>query len=311
MMSNVPVQTVVPILLLIAAGFLSRKIGILRSGDERVLSSYVYYFALPALSIVNLSEIVFTSNTLKFMSAGILPIFIAVTIFVAISRIFRVTRDTLYLLIMSTVFGSVAFFGLPFITFAFPTTQGEHLAVLSVSSIGPIGVAISLTTLELYRLGTTTIWEGLKRVLRKFLKNPLILSILTGFTLAFLRVEIPPPLSTSLHMLGKTTSAVAIFMLGVFLYGPKYTNIRDALKLSLLRILFLPVVALLITEFLDLPTLERTILVLMHSTPIAVSIIVLSERYNFYREIIASLILVSTIGGGLCITLWLFFLGTH
>jgi predicted permease len=311
MMSNVPVQTVVPILLLIAAGFLSRKIGILRSGDERVLSSYVYYFALPALSIVNLSEIVFTSNTLKFMSAGILPIFIAVTIFVAISRIFRVTRDTLYLLIMSTVFGSVAFFGLPFITFAFPTTEGEHLAVLSVSSIGPIGVAISMTTLELYRLGTTTIWEGLKRVLKKFLKNPLILSILTGFLLAILRVEIPLPLSTSLHMLGKTTSAVAIFMLGVFLYGPKYTNIRDALKLSLLRILFLPVVALLTTEFLDLPTLERTILVLMHSTPIAVSIIVLSERYNFYKEIIASLILVSTILGGLCVTLWLLLLGTH
>jgi len=310
-MSNVPVQTVVPILLLIAAGFLSRKIGILRSGDERVLSSYVYYFALPALSIVNLSEIVFTSNTLKFMSAGILPIFIAVTIFVAISRIFRVTRDTLYLLIMSTVFGSVAFFGLPFITFAFPTTEGEHLAVLSVSSIGPIGVAISMTTLELYRLGTTTIWEGLKRVLKKFLKNPLILSILTGFLLAILRVEIPLPLSTSLHMLGKTTSAVAIFMLGVFLYGPKYTNIRDALKLSLLRILFLPVVALLTTEFLDLPTLERTILVLMHSTPIAVSIIVLSERYNFYKEIIASLILVSTILGGLCVTLWLLLLGTH
>ena len=310
-MSNVPVQTVVPILLLIAAGFLSRKIGILRSGDERVLSSYVYYFALPALSIVNLSEIVFTSNTLKFMSAGILPIFIAVTIFVAISRIFRVTRDTLYLLIMSTVFGSVAFFGLPFITFAFPTTEGEHLAVLSVSSIGPIGVAISMTTLELYRLGTATIWEGLKRVLKKFLKNPLILSILTGFLLAILRVEIPLPLSTSLHMLGKTTSAVAIFMLGVFLYGPKYTNIRDALKLSLLRILFLPVVALLTTEFLDLPTLERTILVLMHSTPIAVSIIVLSERYNFYKEIIASLILVSTILGGLCVTLWLLLLGTH
>jgi len=29
-------------------GFLSRKIGVLKSGDERVLSAYVYYFALPA-----------------------------------------------------------------------------------------------------------------------------------------------------------------------------------------------------------------------------------------------------------------------
>ena len=310
-MDNVTVQTIVPMLLLIGAGFFSRKIGILKSGDERVLSAYVYYFALPALSLVNLGEIILTGSTLKFMSAGIIPILVAVIVFVVISRIFRFSRDTLYLLIVSTVFGSVAFFGLPFITFAFPTTQGEHLVVLSVASIGPIGVAISMTTLELYKLETTTIWEGFKRVLRKFLKNPLILSILAGFLLALIRVEIPPPLSTSLHMLGKTTSAVAIFMLGVFLYGPKYTNIVNALKLSLLRILFLPFVALLTMQLLNLPSLEKTILVLMHSTPVAVSIIVLSERYNFYKEIIASLILVSTIGGGLCVTLWLLLLGSH
>jgi len=112
-------------------------------------------------------------------------------------------------------------------------------------------------------------------------------------------------------MLGKTTSAVAIFMLGVFLYGPRYTNIIGALKLSLLRILFLPFVALLTTKLLNLPPLEKTILILMHSTPVAVSVIVLSERYDFYKETIASLILVSTIGGGLCVTLWLLLLGNY
>jgi len=310
-MNNVTVQTIVPILLLIGAGFFSRKIGILKSGDERVLSAYVYYFALPALALVNLGEIILTGSTLKFMSAGIIPILVAVIVFVVISRIFRFSRDTLYLLIVSTVFGSVAFFGLPFITFAFPTKQAEHLAVLSVSSIGPVGVAISMTTLELYKLETGTIWQGLGRVLRKFSKNPLILSILAGFSLALMKLEIPLLLSTFLHMLGKTTSTVAIFMLGVFLYGPKYTNIVNALKLSLLRILFLPFVALLTMQLLNLPSLEKTILVLMHSTPVAVSIIVLSERYNFYKEIIASLILVSTIGGGLCVTLWLLLLGSH
>jgi predicted permease len=303
-MNSVTVQTIVPMLLLIGAGFFARKMGILKAGDERVLSSYVYYFALPALFLVNLHEIALTGSTLKFMSAGIIPIFFAVAIFVAISRIFRFSRDTLYLLIVSTVFGSVAFFGLPFVTFAFPTTQGEHLAVLSVAVIGPIGVAISMTTLELYKLGTPTIWEGLKRVLTKFAKNPLILSILGGFFLALMRVEIPSPLSTSLHMLGKTTSAVAIFMLGVFLCGPRYTNILSALKLSLLRILFLPIIALLTTKLLNLPTLEKTILILMH-------VIVLSERYEFYKETIASLILVSTIGGGLCVTLWLLLLGNY
>ena len=39
------------------AGLLSRRTGILKSGDERVLSAFVYYFAIPGLSLLNLAEI--------------------------------------------------------------------------------------------------------------------------------------------------------------------------------------------------------------------------------------------------------------
>ena len=40
-------------------------------------------------------------------------------------------------------------------------------------------------------------------------------------------------------------------------------------------------------------------MILMHGTPVAVSVIVLSERYDFYKETTASLILVSSLGGAL------------
>ena len=110
-------------------------------------------------------------------------------------------------------------------------------------------------------------------------------------------------------MIGNTTSAAAIFMLGVFLYGRKYTSLFRAFKLSLMRIILLPCLALLVTKLLGLPDLESTILILMHGTPVAVSVIVLSERYDFYKETIASLILVSSLGGGIFSTLWLFILG--
>jgi len=39
--------------------------------------------------------------------------------------------------------------------------------------------------------------------------------------------------------------------------------------------------------------------------------IVLSERYNFYKETIASLILISSLGAGLYLNLWLLALGYH
>ena len=74
-MANPLIGTAVPILLLMGTGFLSRKLGILKSGDERVLSAYVYYFALPALFIVDMAETTFVGETLVSIFAGILPIF--------------------------------------------------------------------------------------------------------------------------------------------------------------------------------------------------------------------------------------------
>jgi predicted permease len=221
------------------------------------------------------------------------------------------SKDTLYLLILSTVFGSFAFFGIPFILFAFPTQEGEHLAALSASTISVISVATSITVLELYKLEKSTIPQGIKRVAKRLSKNPLIISIFAGIALSLSGLEIPSPISTPLHMLGSTTAAVAIFLLGVFLYGRKYTNIYRAFELSLLRILFLPILASLTTLAFDLPELERTILVLMHAMPVAISMIVLSERYDFHKETIASLILISSIGAAIYLNVWLLLLGFH
>ncbi len=310
-MDSIAFKTLIPIFVLMGAGFLSRKTGILKSGDERVLSAYVYYFALPALSLLNLAETEFTGETFRFMLAGILPVLGILLLFLFLYYAFRLPKHTVYLWIFSSVFGSVAFFGVPFISFAFPTKEGERLALVAVASIAPISVATCIMILELYKLRTATLMEGLRPVLINFCRNPLILSILTGFFFGLTRIEIPSPLLSSLRMIGSTTSATAVFMLGVFLYGRKYTSLLQASKLSLIRIILFPCLAFLATQFMGLPDLESTILILMHATPVAVSVIVLSERYDFFKETIASLTLVSSVVGGIVPTLLLFLLGYH
>jgi len=307
--NNVIIRTIVPIILLIGTGFFSRKIGILKSGDERVLSAYVYYFALPALFFVDMAETNFTQETFRFIFAGIIPVLLTLVTYVVLYFTFRFSKDILYLLILSTVFGSLAFFGIPFIMFAFPTEEGELLAALSAASISIVSVIISITVLELYKLEKSTIREGLKRVVKRLSKNPLVMSIFLGVLISIIGIKVPSPISTSLHMLGSTTSTVAIFMLGVFLYGRKYTKLGRAFKLSLLRIVFLPALALLTIPLFNLPDVERSILVLMHSMPVAVSMIVLSERYDFHKETVASLLLVSSLGAVIYLNVWLLLLG--
>jgi predicted permease len=311
MNSNIAIRTIVPILLLMALGFFSRKFGILKSGDERVLNAYVYYFALPALFLVDLAEIDFTMENLTFALAGIIPVILIIVIYTIFYIVFRFPKDTLYLLVPSTTFGSYAFFGIPFIIFAFPTDEALRLATLASATISLISVTISITTLEFFRLEKTTKFQGIKRVAKRLSKNPLITSIFLGVLLSLSNVEIPAPISTSLHMLGSTTATVAVFLLGVFLYGRRYTKFARALELSLFRVAFLPTIAFVVTLLFNLSSLKSTILVLMHAMPVAISMIVLSERYNFHKETIASLILISSISAGFYLNLWLLLLGYH
>lgn len=303
------IGTAVPILLLMTIGFLSRRFGILKMGDERVLSAYVYFFALPALFIVDLAETSFQAETLTFIFAGIIPVFIVVAVYGLLHVIFRFSKNTFYLLTVSTIFGSLAFFGIPFVTFAFPSEQTEQLATLAAATIGIAAIVVSITMLEFYQLGDSGKLEGLKHVATGLVKNPLIISIVVGILLSVVGVKIPSPVSTFLHMMGGTTSAVAIFMLGAFLYGKKYQNLTAAFGLSLLRIIFLPVVALATLTMFRLPAMDQSILVLMHAMPVAVSLSVLSERYDFHRETVASLTLISSVGAIVYLNIWLFILG--
>ncbi len=307
-MDNIVIRTAVPILFLMGAGFFSRRMSILKPGDERVFSAYLYYFALPALFFVNIAKASFTPEILVFMLGGIIPILTAMMIYVLLYVTSWLSRNAFYLLTLSTIFGSLAFFGIPFVTFAFPGV-GERLAALSSAFIAMLSVTMSLVFLELYRLEGFTKWEGVKHVGTRLSRNPLIISILLGVSFSLVGFDIPAPVSDPLGMLGDTTSVVAIFMLGVFLYGRRYTKIAYAFKLSLLRMVFLPAVAFLSVRLLGLTGVEGSVLVIMNGTPVAISMIVLSERYDFYKETIVSLVLVSSLSAVVVLNLWLFLVG--
>jgi predicted permease len=308
-MADVLIGTAVPILLLMSIGFFSRKFGILKRGDERVLSAYVYFFALPALFIVDLAETTFVPETLTFILAGITPVLLVVVIYGLLHTIFKIPMNKIYLLTISTIFGSLAFFGIPFVTFAFPTFQTEHLATLAAATISIVAITISITVLEFYQLGESNKFMALKHVTIRLARNPLIISIFLGILISVIGMEIPSLVCNLLHMMGGTTSAVAVFMLGAYLYGKKYTKLKYAFGLSLLRIFFLPTLTLITISFFKLPSMDQSVIVLMNSMPVAVSLSVLSERYNFYRETIASLTLISSVGAIIYLNIWLLLLG--
>lgn len=301
-------RTVAPIALLVGAGVASRATGVLREGDARVLNAYLYWFALPALFVVNISEMVLGRGNARFVLACVLPVLGAALVLALLARVFDLERRTFVLLAVSTVFGSLAFFGIPFVMFAFPGPEAERLAALAAASTSLAAVAVTIALLEYARLGSRGFLDGVSVVGARFVRNPLLLSIAAGVALSAAGLRLPQPIERPLQMLGTTTATVSFFMLGAFLYGRRYVHLRAAAGLALLRLVLLPLAALALAEAAGLTGLERTTAVLMNGMPAAVSLLVLSERYDFHPETIASLVLLSSAGSALTLNLWLMIL---
>ena len=304
----VALRTVVPIALLVGAGVLARATGVLREGDARVLNAYVYWFALPALFVANISEMNLDRGNARFVLSCVLPVLGAAVVLAVLSRAFGLARGTFVLIAVSTVFGSLAFFGIPFVIFAFPGVEAERLAALAAASTSLAAVAVTIALLEYARLESPGFLPGLRLVGSRLARNPLVLSIAAGVVLSASGARLPSPIERPLHMLGTTTATVSFFMLGTFLYGRRYVNLGAAAGLALLRLVLLPLAALVVADFMGLAGLERTTAVLMNGMPVAVSLLVLSERYDFHPETIASLVLLSSVGSALTLNLWLLLL---
>ncbi len=291
------------VFVLAGLGYLARWIGLLRAGDERVLNALVYYFALPAFLLLELAQATYSRDVLRFMAAGSAPLVLLVLLLVLL-RGLGLSRERFYLLSVSAVFGSLAFFGLPFIEYVVGGEEATRLAALAVGLLAPFGVAFVLTLLELYPAAGEGVSRALLRTLRRLGRNPLILAIVLGLTLGLGQVALPLFLVQILRYLSGTMAPLALFALGVFLYGRPYRALRQAFALSLLRLAVLPGLSFLCARLLGLSPLQATVLVLMNGTPLAVNMIVLSQRYGFHVEEMASLTLVSSLAALFTLSLW-------
>ncbi len=94
------VAATIPILLLIGIGYLTRALGLLQDGDERALNRYMYWLALPALFIHDLSQATLSLDTLRFMALGGAP---AIGVGTLVLLLPRVSRDLRYLSAATTL----------------------------------------------------------------------------------------------------------------------------------------------------------------------------------------------------------------
>ena len=97
--------------------------------------------------------------------------------------------------------------------------------------------------------------------------------------------------------MGQTASAIAIFVLGMFIYDRfSLKSVREALPYSLFRMLALPLIAWITLRFI-LPGGSEVdqFLLLENAMPAAIALVVFAERYDYKVTEIAGIVSLTSI----------------
>lgn len=283
------------ILIIVVLGILSRKAGIFKPEHAKTLSSFVYYFGLPALFFVKISNLDLLGLDPQLVIGALLPTIIVLVFLLLLKWTGLIQKDTYLILSLSISFGSYAFFGVAF----FETFQNGiwlENSILAASVLGILGIFCTLALLE---YGSQQEKRG--NFLGKIFTNPLILSILLGAVFSVLGIKLAF-LNSAFDLVGQTASAIAIFVLGMFIYDRfSLEIIKVALPYSLFRMLVLPVVTWIVIRYI-LPGNGDIdmFLLLENSMPAAIALVVFAERYDYK---------VSETAGVVSLTSMLSFLG--
>ena len=299
-----------PIFLLIAAGYFAFSRRILDPSQSRILGAFVLNFALPALIVRALvgrrpAEIVNARYLLAYGLAS-LAVYAAVFLVARAARGRSQTESAIQAL--GATASNSGFIGYPVAALVLGPTAGVALS-LNMMFENIVLIPLALALAESGRGKAAGFAANARSTAARLSRNPLILAILLGTTLAALGLSLPGPLARAIDMLANASAAVALFAIGGALVGISARGLAgDVLLVVVGKLVAHPLavfVALSFVPELD-PTLRKAALIFSSVSMIAVFPL-LAQTYGQERMAAAAL-LTATATSFLTISALLYFL---
>ena len=205
-------NAVLPMFLLLAAGFLSRKAGVLTREDAPRFNKVAFRIFLPCLLFYNiycsdLSAVV-KPGLIIYAVCGVLLVFFAA--FLSVQRL--VPREDWKGVIAQGIFRSnFVIMGIPIAQALVGPDQLGAVTVL-IAVVVPLFNFLSVYVLERFRGGNVHYGQ----VFLEVVKNPLIVSSLLGILFQLLGIRLPKLLEQTVSSLSVIASPLQLFLLGAF-----------------------------------------------------------------------------------------------
>lgn len=310
-LNNPVFSALLPVVFLIAIGFIAGRVGWIRAEATKDLSNLVFVVLTPALlframSSVHIEQLNFKPVALYFVAVGILY----AAVFLTNGRNTRAA-----VLGLAATFSNTVMIGIPLVGLAYGQTALVLLfTLISVHALTLLTVAtIVLEIMEARQLSATQpsggsaprhVWQTVLTAIKNGIIHPVPLPIIVGLLFAQTGLVIPDVVDRPLQLLGNAFGPVALLLVGATLTQVRVgSHLRDALGISLLKNLALPALVAAVGWLAGSHGQDWTVMIVAASLPMGANVFLFAQRYQVAQDLVTASMAVSTVLGLASITL--------
>lgn len=288
--SHVILYAVVPIIVVMLAGFISGKRGVFSGEDAKKFNKVVLNYALPAalfVSIVQASrEMLVRDLKLTIVSVvGIMACFMLVYFIFKYCFKKNTGADAA---ISALISGSptIGFLGFAVLEPIFGTSPSVALVVaivgIVVNAIGiPVGLSLMNASLEKQKPGSTK-QESAWKPVHHALEQPVAWAPILAVIWVVVGIPWPDWASPSFNLIAKANASMAVFSAGITLSAIKFTINWQVILGSILKMIMMPAVLLILGLLCKMDPENLKMLVVAGSLPPAFSGIIIADENDTY-----------------------------
>lgn len=303
-MENLLIATnaVVPFMVYIAIGMISKKLGLVKETFLRELNGVIFRVFFPFIMFNNLYKADF--STLKdadYVLFAVIATLIVIALSVLLVPVFEKENPRKGVIIQAIFRSNSVLFAIPLAG----SVLGEEASIKSsiiVAFLVPMYNIFSVMIFEYYRGGKVKPTVIVKNIL----KNPLIMGAIAGAIFNLLPVTMPESLAHPITQLSNLATPMALFVLGGTF---KFSDLRkNAVPVSvgvILKLIIVPAIVVYTMTVLKYEPAELFAVFCMFATPVAAASFPMAQSMGADADLAGEYVVATTLLSIVTIFVWI------
>lgn len=286
-------SALLPVMLLIALGFVLRRSGLVAEAAWAGLEKVAYYVFFPALLIYNLGG-------QSLQGVPWLPMLFVILITCGVAAVTLVLWHTVSRSVSGETFTSIFQGGVRFNSYIALAVCEAFYGDAGLA-VGAIGISFMIVIVNLMSVTAFGIWGskgtiGFRSLLRDIAANPLIVACTLGLVLSASGLGLPELAADTLGLIGRAALPVGLLAVGAGVQlRAMRGHVRSVVAATVVQYLVKPLTAVLLIAGAGLEGAAAATLVIMFITPVAASSYILAKQLGGDTAAMASIVTLQTV----------------